>query len=175
MRNQLYPLLCALILSFTFYGTNAQEQSIKDLSFLIGKWEVREDNEEKGWWEKCTRVNTFTLDSTYIQIDASAITSGGNERTYRWYIHYNSKKLRFEMVSFFSNWHKAQFDVLSWDSTTRSLTIKGSGDEEEYHERLGVMVFEEDFNSYTWTGENKYGDPENPSIWRYVEKGKRLD
>ena len=160
-------------LLFTLTATS-QEKSITDLSFLIGTWDVREDNQENGWWEKCTRTVKYTLDSTYFQLDAKALSSTGKERTYRWYIHYNSKQEQFEMVSMFSNWYKTQMDILEWDEQTRTLTIRNKPNTEEYHERLGQMVFNEDFNAYTWTGENKYGNPDDPGIWKYVEKGTRI-
>ncbi len=154
----------------------AQEKSINDLGFLIGTWELREDNSEEGWWEKSIRTGRYVMDSTYIELESKAISSTGKERMYRWYIHYNSKTQQFEMTSMFSNWHKVQNDVLDWDAKNRKLTIRNGVDasEEEYHERFGEIIFDEDFNGYIWTGENKYGDPENPGVWRYVEKGSRI-
>ncbi|GAA4277937.1 hypothetical protein [Aquimarina mytili] len=154
----------------------AQKKSIQDLDFLIGKWEVREDNKEEKWWEKSTRTCQYTLDSTYIELKSVAISSSGKERTYTWYIHYNSKAQQFEMVSMFSNWPKILFDILHWDPKKRKLIIQNDKDQNkgEYHERYGEIIFEEDFNTYTWTGQNKYGDPKNPSIWKYIEKGSRI-
>ena len=166
------------ILSLTALDGFAQddpqpESSIKDLEFLIGTWDVREDNDEKTWWEEATRTVTYALDSTYIRLEAKAISSSGKKRTYQWLIHYNSKQQQFEMVSMFSNWHKIQLDILSWDQHTRTLTIVNKADYEEFPERFGQLVFAEDYRSYEWKGENKYGDVDNPSIWRYVEKGKK--
>ena len=81
------------------------------------------------------------------------------------------------MVSMFSNWHKIQFDVLSWDETKRTLTIESGGDpgSNEYHERFGEIIFNENYDIYTWKGGNKYGDKDNPSIWEYVEKGSKIE
>ena len=155
----------------------AQENSIQDLDFLIGTWEVREDNAEKTWWEETTRTAQYTLDSTYIELTSHAVSSTGKERTYRWFIHYNSKGRQYEMVSMFGNWHKVQFDILEWDATARKLTIRSGQDPsgpDEYHERYGELIFEADFSAYTWNGENKYGDPADPGIWTYVEKGRRV-
>jgi len=154
----------------------AQEKSVKDLEFLIGAWEVREDNFKEAWWEKSTRIAQYVMDSTYIEMESKAISSTGHERTYRWYIHYNSKAQQFEMTSLFSNWHKVLHDVLVWDPENRKLTIRNGIDssEEEYHERFGEIIFDEDFDGYIWKGENKNGDPENPEIWEYVEMGTRI-
>ena len=164
-----------LLSTLLLIGSSSFSQSIKDLDFLTGEWKVKEDNSENDWWEKSTRTVQYALDSTYIVLEASAISSSGKERTYLWYIHHNSKKNQFEMVSMFSNWHKAQFDILIWEPKERKLIIKNGTDPnaDEYHERYGEMVFNEDFDEYVWIGENKYGDRNNPSIWKYVEKGWR--
>ncbi|RDY61721.1 hypothetical protein DX873_06115 [Flagellimonas nanhaiensis] len=163
-----------MLITTTSFG---QEKSIQDLDFLLGTWEVREDNKERDWWEKTTRIGVYALDSTYIQLTSRAVSSTGKKRTYRWYIHYNSKEQQYEMASMFGNWHKIQFDILSWDPAERKLTIKNGpdGDSEEYHERFGEIVFDESFKSYIWTGENKYGDPKDPGIWKYVEIGSRIN
>lgn len=171
-----YTLLFILIV-FCSLDIFSQDASVKDLDFLIGRWEVREDNFEKNWWEKTTRIGKYVMDSTYIELESKAVSSDGKERTYRWYIHYNSRAKRFEMLSMFGNWHKVQFDIISWNPTARVLTIRSGGDPglEEYHQRFGEISFDDKFSQYEWNGENKYGDPKNPGIWKYVEKGKRVD
>ena len=79
------------------------------------------------------------------------------------------------MTSMFSNWHKVQLDILIWDRENRKLTVRNKpGGEDEFHERFGEIIFDENFDSYIWKGENKYGDPNNPSIWKYIEKGTRI-
>ena len=156
-------------------SADAQKNRIRDLDFLIGTWEVREDNLEKNWWEKTTRVCQYVLDSTCIELKSSSITSDGKKRSYHWHIHYNEKAGQFEMVSMFSNWHKIQFDVLDWLPKERKIIIRNGQDfgADEYHERYGEIVFYQDYQSYEWKGENKYGDRANPGIWRYTEVGKK--
>ncbi|MEQ8301970.1 MAG: hypothetical protein RIB47_01170 [Cyclobacteriaceae bacterium] len=169
-------LIFLLVLSISSINVFSQERSIGELDFLIGTWELREDNEENGWWEKSTRVGRYTLDSTYIELETHALSSDGKQRTYRWFIHYNKKEKQFEMLSMFGNWYKIQFDIIEWDALTRTLTIRNGRDlgADEYHERFGEIVFDEDFSKYAWTGENKYGDRNQPSIWKYEEKGIRV-
>ncbi|MGE0588274.1 MAG: hypothetical protein AB7O48_06840 [Cyclobacteriaceae bacterium] len=170
-----YTLLFLLMVFYT--DIFSQDGSVRDLDFLIGKWEVREDNFEKNWWEKTTRIGKYVMDSTYIELESKAVSSDGKHRTYRWYIHYNSKDKRFEMLSMFGNWHKVQFDIISWDPASRVLTMRSGRDPgvDEYHERFGEISFDKEFSQYEWKGENKYGDPKNPGVWKYVEKGKRVD
>jgi len=166
-------LITVLVLIISCFTMNSQ--SIKDLGFLIGTWEVREDNKENGWWETATRVGKYVLKDNFIEFKANSIDSNGRKREYIWYFHYNKKTKQFEMTSIFSNWHKVQSDILEWNAKERILTIRNKPQlGGEFHERLGEMIFSKDFKSYEWKGENKYGDPNKPSIWRYVEKGKRI-
>ena len=168
-------LIAVSIILFISGGSFAQDKTIKDLDFLIGKWSVKEINEGQDWWEKATRVGEYILDSTYIQMSTYAVDSNNRERSYIWLIHYNSVAQRFEMVSVYSNWPKVETDFLVWDEGENKLTIRNKPDSNEFHERFGEILFKKDLESYTWKGENKYGDPENPSIWKYLETGKRID
>ncbi len=176
MKKRFNEITFFIIISLIVTGNVfSQEKSIKDLEFLIGVWEVREDNNENDWWEKATRTGRYILDSTYIELNATAISSTGRERTYRWFIHYNSKKQQFEMVSMFSSYHEVLVDILIWNSTERKLIIRNNAESgpDEFHERYGEIIFDENFNEYIWKGENKYGDENKPSIWKYIEKGLR--
>ncbi len=174
MKNLKLVLIFTMVL-FLANSTIAQEKGINELDFLIGIWETREDNVEKGWWETSTREIKYTLLGNYIELRASSIDSNGKKREYSWYINYNKKMEQFQMVSMFSNWYKTQLDILDWDKEQRKLTIRNKPlVEDEYHERFGEIIFSENFDEYTWNGENKYGDPEKPSIWKYVEKGTRI-
>ena len=175
-RLKLIRLPVILIVLFLAKELKAQEEGIKTLDFLIGTWETREDIEAEGWWETATREINYALKDNYIEVRAQSKDSNGREREYLWYINYNKKEAQFQMVSMFSNWYKTQFDILEWNEENRTLTIRNKpGLEKEYHERYGQFTFNEDFTEYTWKGENKYGDANNPSIWRYVEKGRRID
>ena len=64
------------------------------------------------------------------------------------------------MVSIFSNWHKVQFDVLSWEDAKRKIVINSTNhpNSTEYHERYGEIIFNDKFTEYTWSGKNKYYD-----------------
>ncbi|NAS14035.1 hypothetical protein [Poritiphilus flavus] len=174
-KSKLLKVLGLTIVLSLSQGIAAQDAGIKDLDFLIGTWETREDNVEEGWWETSTREINYALKENYIEIRANSIDSNGREREYFWYINYNKKTKRFEMVSMFSNWYQSQFDILEWNRKERKLTIRNEPDsEKEFRIRFGEMVFNESFDEYTWKGENKYGDPNKPSIWRYVETGVRI-
>ncbi len=79
-------------------------QSIKDLDFLIGTWEVEEtilpgrDNE---YQEKGTRTCEYYLDGSFIKCEASTvITHTGKKRTYAYYINYDQKEDCFWATNF---------------------------------------------------------------------------
>lgn len=118
--NKLMIFLIPMIIS---EGIIAQEKGIKELDFLIGTWETREENKENGYWETSIREIKYTLKENYILIKSNSIDFNGRKREYNWYINFNKKSNRFEMVSMFSNWHKTQFDVLEWDKEKRTLII----------------------------------------------------
>ncbi|MEM9548067.1 MAG: hypothetical protein AAGA77_18950 [Bacteroidota bacterium] len=167
--------LLVLLSVFLIQDINAQEGKLQNLDFLIGTWETREEIADKGWWETSTREIEYTLGGNYIRLNAKSIDSNGREREYSWFINYNKNTEQFEMISMFSNWYKTQFDVLTWNEEDRTLVIQHKeGMDEEYHERYGEMTFSEDFKNYTWKGENRYGDPNDLGIWRYVETGQKI-
>lgn len=163
-----------IVLTFSSMLITAQKESqdIKSLDFLIGTWEVREENKEKQYWEETIRVASYTLDGNYIKIDHKAIDSKGRKRHILWFINYNKKTERYEMISMFGNWYKTQFDILTWNKKERKLTFKNHPScEGEYHNRVGEMVFNKNFNEYVWIGENRYKEESN--IWKYHEVGKK--
>lgn len=175
MRVILLNAILGMALLTIPFDTFSQRMGIKDLEFLIGTWKVRETNKNKTWWEETTRVAKYVLDSTYIELTSHATSSNGKVRIYLWMLHYNSGDDRFEMVSMFGNWHKVQFDILIWDRDSRKLTLRhGESIAEEFQDRFGEIIFNESFNQYIWTGENKHGDPANPSVWSYIETGIKL-
>lgn len=176
MKFTLINLLIAISM-WQWTTAYSQESTIQNLDFLIGTWEVREENADKSWWEETRRSAEYTLDSTYIELNSEAVSSSGKKRTYRWFIHFNTKDQQYEMISMFGNWHKVQYDILEWDQAQRTIIFRSGGDpgNDEYHDRYGEMVFNETFTEYVWTGINKSGDPTEPNIWEYEESGRRVD
>ncbi len=93
--------LAALLVSIT---TSIWGQSINDLDFLIGNWEVEEtilpgrDNE---YQEKGIRTCEYYLDGSFIKCEASTvITHTGKKRTYAYYINYDEKEDCFWATNF---------------------------------------------------------------------------
>ncbi len=79
-------------------------QSIEDLDFLIGTWEVEEtifpgrDNE---YQEKGTRTCAYYLNGSFIKCEASTVvTHTGKKRAYAYYINYDQKEDCFWATNF---------------------------------------------------------------------------
>jgi hypothetical protein len=158
---------------FPFIQSIAQQESVKDLDFLIGTWQTEEHNKAGDWWEKSTRTGIFILDEQYIQLESVAVSSTGKKRTYRFLIHYDSQSKQFEMISIYGNYPKSRTEIMEWDKNNRKLTLKSKPSEDEYSDRAGVIQFNDDFTEYIWTGSNKSGDPQKPRIFEYEEVGKK--
>jgi len=175
MKTNFLQLLTGILLSISVVTTacNAQHSSIKDLEFLIGTWQTEEHNKAGDWWEKSTRIGTYILDDQYIQLESSSISSTGKKRTYRFLIHYDNKVKQFEMICIYSNYPKYRTELLELDKQGRRLLLRSKPTDDEFSERTGTMEFNADFTEYTWTGANKSGDPTKPTVFEFIERGKR--
>lgn len=165
---------CCMLTLLAPRPVDAQQPSVKDLHFLVGTWQTEEHHLASGWWEKSTRTGTYILDSTYLQLESVAVNSSGKKRTYRFLIHYDSDTDQFEMVCIYSNWPKVRTEILVWDQSNRTIKLTGKPEADEYSERTGLMQFTSDFSAYTWKGANKSGKVDNPRVFEYEEKGKRV-
>ncbi|MDW3195623.1 MAG: hypothetical protein R8G66_24820 [Cytophagales bacterium] len=76
-------------------GTSLQAQSIKDLDFLIGEWEVLETiypGTDKAYTESGTRRCEYYLNNSYIKCEsATTPTRTGKTRYYAYLINYDHK------------------------------------------------------------------------------------
>lgn len=81
-----------------------EAQSIKDLDFLIGAWDVAETiypGTEKEYQEKGTRICSYYLDRRFIKCESETIVStSGKKRTYAYYINYDKKAQCFRATNF---------------------------------------------------------------------------
>ncbi|WP_411030678.1 hypothetical protein [Spongiimicrobium sp. 3-5] len=87
------------ILGFSF----ANSQTIKDLDFLIGSWEVTETvfpGTEKEYEEKGTRNCEYYLNGSFIKCESSTVVSkSGKERKYVYLINYDEKEKWYWVTS----------------------------------------------------------------------------
>ncbi len=76
-----------------------QAQSINDLDFLIGEWEVLETilpGTEKEYTESGTRTCTYYLNDSYIKCESATTSSrNGKKRFYAYLINYDHKNACF--------------------------------------------------------------------------------
>lgn len=92
---------------FMIAAISCSSQSIKDLDFLIGTWQVEEtilpgrDNE---YQEKGTRTCEYYLDGSFIKCEASTVVSrNGKKRSYAYYINYDKEEDCFWATNFASD------------------------------------------------------------------------
>ena len=97
-----YRLLLPLALCFTVHSMLAQ--SINDLDFLIGEWEVHETiypGTEKEYTESGIRTCSYYLNKKFIKCDARTMVSkNGKERWYAYIINYHAEAGYFIATNF---------------------------------------------------------------------------
>ena len=87
------------MLLFAFY--NADAQSIKDLGFLIGKWEVSEivyAGTDKEYIETGSRECAYYMDGSWIKCETMG-KRHGRDRSYTFLINYHPEKKYFQFLS----------------------------------------------------------------------------
>ncbi|MEP1095164.1 MAG: hypothetical protein ABJG78_08645 [Cyclobacteriaceae bacterium] len=76
--------------------TSLHSQSIKDLDFLIGSWDVLETiypGTEKEYQENGTRVCEYYLNGSFIKCESSTVVStSGKKRMYAYVINYDKRE-----------------------------------------------------------------------------------
>ncbi len=97
-----------LVLLVSVYNVNAQ--SIKDLDFLIGEWEVNETlfpGTDKSYTENGTRVCGYYLDDSFIRCESSTLSSKtGKKRAYTYLINYDKKEECFWVTALSNDFPK---------------------------------------------------------------------
>lgn len=104
---------------------HSQAQSIKDLNFLIGKWQLTEvvhKGEPNEYIERGTREYKYILDSTYLRYESKA-TRKGKSRSYIMNINYNSGTKRFFMTDQFSDFDFRGNSEIILDSLKQELHL----------------------------------------------------
>jgi len=85
-------------------STSLRAQSIKDLDFLIGSWDVLETiypGTDRAYQEKGTRVCEYYLNGSFIKCESSTVVStSGKKRFYAYIINYDSREDCFRATNF---------------------------------------------------------------------------
>ena len=91
-------VILILVLNYQLYS-----QSIKDLDFLIGKWEVTETvypGTDKSWNEDGVRECQYYLKDAFIKCESLTIDSRNQkERAYAYIFNYDKKEGCFQVTS----------------------------------------------------------------------------
>ena len=95
-------ILFTAIALFGLYYTG-QSQSIQDLDFLIGTWDVTETifpGAEREYQETGIRTCKYYLNSAFIKCEAeTTISTSGRKRYYVYFINYNTRDKFFSATS----------------------------------------------------------------------------
>lgn len=165
--------LLVIILNLSLLWSQAQAQqngdapSIRDLELLIGDWTFVDAATEYAGYEYSesgTRSCAYALDEQYIRC-VSKGRARGKDRTYVFYINYNSEDERFEMLSMWSNYsRKALYHLLVSDDGRRIDLMNGPNPEEEEREQTwGTIIFQSD-DKFIWESRLNKGN-ELPDHW----------
>lgn len=110
MKLNKIQLLALSLITFLFQIKPVQSQSIKDLDFLIGAWEITETiypGRPKEYQEKGTRTCSYYLDNSFIKCESkTTVSSSGKVRTYAYYINYDKKEECFRATNFANDFPK---------------------------------------------------------------------
>lgn len=106
-KQNLVAIAAAIILVLL---NSIQAQSIDDLSFLIGEWELTETiypGQSKEYQEKGIRTCSYYLNHSFIKCESSTtISTSGKKRTYAYYINYDEKEKCFRATNFANDFPK---------------------------------------------------------------------
>ena len=88
-------IACFVLLLPVFAATIASAQSVRDLDFLIGEWDVTETilpGSENEYRETGVRSCAYYLDDSFIKCEAQTVVStSGKKRTYAYLVNYDSR------------------------------------------------------------------------------------
>ncbi len=104
--------------------TLASAQSIKDLDFLVGKWEVSEivyAGTDREYIETGDRECSYYLDGSYIKCETQGVRKGRN-RSYTFLINYDSEKKYFRLLSLSSDY--PDVGMSAWEINNEAQIIK---------------------------------------------------
>ncbi|MCE7991127.1 MAG: DUF1579 family protein [Roseivirga sp.] len=147
-----YSIIISLLFLLGFQY-DSEAQSIKDLDFLIGKWQLKEvvhKGEANEYTERGIRECKYILDETYIHCDSKA-TRKGKSRSYIMNINYNTKTKRFFMTDQFSDFDFRGNSEIILDSVGQELHLISPLDVDD-GEFFRSRISFKDRNKLIWEG-----------------------
>ncbi len=166
-----------LIVTITLLSTSQvlQSQSIKDLDFLIGKWEVSEvvyPGTDKEYIEKGTRTCEYILQDTYIQCTTNG-NRHGKDRSYQWSINFDKKTKHFIYTSTWSDYDfRGTYEIRLNAEKSELKVIPVYEPGEDAFSRSTINFADKDH--LIWTGWNSAFEGEPKWVKLYVEEAKRV-
>ncbi len=120
----LFLFLGSVSLTFSQTERRSEAPGIRDLAWLIGRWEFVDRAVSSGdpYQESGVRECNWALDEQYIRCESRA-TVRGKVRTYVFYLNWNNLDNRFEMVALFGNYGRKTFYTITLSEQGRRLEL----------------------------------------------------
>ena len=104
MKGTTKEVLAVIAICCLFQAQPLQSQSIQDLDFLIGEWDLTETiypGEPKEYQETGTRTCSYYLDGSFIKCESeTTVSTSGKKRTYAYHINYDAREKCFRATNF---------------------------------------------------------------------------
>lgn len=170
-------LLLGLVISFAAVLPAAAEPSIRDLSWLIGRWSFEDRSTPATGYdyaESGVRECAWALDDRYIRCESRGV-SKGKTRTYVFYLGFNSETGRFEMLSLFGNTPARALYEISVSEGGRRLDMVSSYDEDGQPRRTWGVLTYDGSSSYVWESTSGPANAAQRPPTRFIDTVRRLE
>ncbi len=141
------------------------EPSIKMLDWMIGEWSYADRQVKGEYTDQGTRHCRYTLKEQYIVCESVGVTNAGKERVYLFYLNYNKRHARFEMVALFSDYQSKNLYVMEVSKGGYVIDLKNHEWNQQGLKQLSDAQISYDGQG-VWEWQIRYGevDPETNEV-----------
>ena len=167
-----FTVTIGIVLLFQFQSVHSQ--SIQDLDFLIGTWDVSEvicPGSDKKYIEGGTRTCEYDVDGTYIKCVTNAKSKYG-ERSLFMFFNYDKKFNKYIVTTLFSNLSfqgKYEWYLDSAQQTIQSISPLEPNEDEFYRGEISISE-----NQLIWKGYRTSFRKDRSWELRYIETSNRI-
>ena len=101
--NKSIFFIIMLFLHTVVYADDTKEPSIKVLDWMIGEWKYSDKAVNSDYTDEGSRVCQYALMDQYILCEMKGMNNSGKKRNSHFYINYNNRNQRYEMVAVFND------------------------------------------------------------------------
>ena len=161
MKNlSLVTILILAICPFA-HAELQQDNPLKKLEWLVGKWSFSDVEINGDYLETGTRDCELLMNDSYIVCTSIGRAGTGPDREYIWYFNYNDRDNRHEMVSVFSSYPRKLLYEITPNENGHTLNIVTySWEADGFIEDGKARVIYNGTDEYIWDGLNGEPDPQ---------------